>query len=401
MPKVARTRSHLEYYAQYGISPVHYDLSDLDAHFERRASLYRLLGLTPLAFRGARVLEVAAGTGQNSLYVATLAPRSLTLVEPNRAGLERMRALYASTRIAHTAPQIVEHRLEDIEPGERYDIVLCENWLGSSAHERSLLRKLARFVSDDGVLVITTVPALGLVANLLRRVIADWLAAGDTDYARKTALLVEAFGSHLSTLAAMTRTPIDWVQDNMLNPAYFGLCLDARSVLAEIGQCFTVLGSSPSLATDWRWFKALHGRERTFNEHFLLQHDKVSHNFVDQRYLLPEIPETAAADLRASADRLLQAAVDHLAALDARDVDAARAARADAGAAARALAASEALRRETSFGLLEAAALLEGSSRPEAADVAAAPEFGALFGRETLYLSFLREHRASLEDSHA
>ena len=32
----------LEYYINEGISPVHYDLSDLNKHFQIRASLYRL-----------------------------------------------------------------------------------------------------------------------------------------------------------------------------------------------------------------------------------------------------------------------------------------------------------------------------------------------------------------------
>ena len=37
----------LEYYIQEGISPVHYDLSDLNKHFQIRASLDRLLGVIP------------------------------------------------------------------------------------------------------------------------------------------------------------------------------------------------------------------------------------------------------------------------------------------------------------------------------------------------------------------
>ena len=72
----APVTGHLEYYTRYGINPVRYDLSDLQLHLDRRGSLYRTLGVTPLAVRGARVLEVAPGTGQNSLYLARLAPRA-------------------------------------------------------------------------------------------------------------------------------------------------------------------------------------------------------------------------------------------------------------------------------------------------------------------------------------
>jgi len=87
---------HLEYYKQHGINPVRYDTSNLRLHLERRASLYRTLGITPLAIRGSRVLEVAPGTGQNSLYLANQKPASLTLVEPNPAGQRDIAAVYAS-----------------------------------------------------------------------------------------------------------------------------------------------------------------------------------------------------------------------------------------------------------------------------------------------------------------
>ena len=63
---------HLEYYEEHSISPVHYRMEDVESHFGRRDSLYRTLGLPPVAFRGARVLEIAPGSGQNSLYVAVL-----------------------------------------------------------------------------------------------------------------------------------------------------------------------------------------------------------------------------------------------------------------------------------------------------------------------------------------
>ena len=65
----------LEYYIREGISPVHYDLSDLNKHFQIRASLYRLLGVIHSFFKGKDILEVAPGSGHNSIYTATLLPR--------------------------------------------------------------------------------------------------------------------------------------------------------------------------------------------------------------------------------------------------------------------------------------------------------------------------------------
>ena len=67
-------QTHLEFYREHNIAPVRYDLSNIDAHLERRFSLYAKLGLLPLSFAKSSVLEVAAGTGHNSLYPAHLLP---------------------------------------------------------------------------------------------------------------------------------------------------------------------------------------------------------------------------------------------------------------------------------------------------------------------------------------
>ena len=121
--------SHLDYYIKHNISPVRYDLSSVDAHFERRASLYRSLGLLPLTFRHADVLEVAVGSGQNSFYVASLQPRSLTLLEPNPRGIADIQALYGNQKIPHTAPTLIEKKLEDFQ---RTNAGCCASWAGLS-----------------------------------------------------------------------------------------------------------------------------------------------------------------------------------------------------------------------------------------------------------------------------
>src|ERR1700759_1321845 len=138
-----KRQNHLEYYKQHGIAPVRYDLSSMDAHLQRREFLYSLLGLLPLAFRGTRVLEVAAGTGHNSLYLAHLMPEALVLLEPNPVAVTNIEDVYKSFDRPHRAPSVVTEKLEEFEPEDAFDIVLCENWLGTSQHEVSLMQKLA------------------------------------------------------------------------------------------------------------------------------------------------------------------------------------------------------------------------------------------------------------------
>jgi hypothetical protein len=115
---------HLSYYIQHGISPVSYRTDDIGAHFDRRDSLYRSLGLPSVAFKGADVLEVAPGSGQNSLYIATCAPASLTLVEPNPAGRRDIGAAYAGLKIPHTPPTLIAETLQRFTPERRFDIVI-------------------------------------------------------------------------------------------------------------------------------------------------------------------------------------------------------------------------------------------------------------------------------------
>lgn len=259
---------HLAFYREHNIAPVAYH-GDARAHFERRASLYRSLRLPPLAFKGARVLEVACGTGQNAAYVASLAPRELVLVEPN------------AVHVRWGRPHLVPSRLEDYTPPQPFDIVICENWLGLP--ELPLLPKLAGMVSAGGVLVITCVHPLGMGPNMLRRALARRLVGADDgiSFEEKTKVLVHAFETHLATMPDMTRSAVDWVRDWLLNPAIEHIGLTFPMLIEQLGAQFTVLGSSPEFGADWRWFKSLHGAQRRFNEHALERYAEAESFFVD------------------------------------------------------------------------------------------------------------------------
>ena len=289
-----KRQNHLEYYRQHGIAPVSYDLSSMDAHLQRREALYNKLGILPFAFKNATVLEVAAGTGHNSLYLSQLKPSRLLLLEPNKTAIEHILAAYAGFELPHTSPEIVTQTLQEFEPDEPFDVVLCENWLGTPTQELALLDKLSQLVGSGGVLVVTTVAPIGFVPNLLRRFLVPYLVSADMDFETKSATLEQAFAPHLNTLGAMTRNARDWVQDNMLNPAYFGLCLSIPTVIERLGANFDAVGASPSFAEDWRWFKSLAGEDRNINGHILDEYWSKALNYMDHRQpTIPGDPDTA------------------------------------------------------------------------------------------------------------
>jgi SAM-dependent methyltransferase len=381
--------THIEYYRRYAIAPVRYDLSDMPAHLQRREALYNRLALPPLAFRGSRVLEVAAGTGQNSLYIAQLKPARLVLLEPNATAVEHLRRTYASCHVSHTAPEVVTCTLEEFEPVEPFDIVICENWLGNSTRDLELLEKLAGMVAPAGVLVITMVAPIGLVPNLLRRFLVPKLIGNGLDFEARSQLLAAAFTPHLRTLGAMTRSVIDWVQDNMLNPAYFGLCLSLPIVVERLGVHFDVLGCSPAFAEDWRWFKAMAGANRQINTHFLEEYWRKVHNYLDQC----QQPFSREAEAN---QRLEEVALSLLAAIEGHEDSCLR----GKNSLCAATQVQKLLERFVDSVPVQMsatmAALREFAERAfdiGSGDIDAVVGmecFGALFGRETSYLSLVR-----------
>lgn len=373
---------HLEYYKQHGINPVHYEMGDLGRHFDRRGSLYRTLGVTPLAVRGARVLEVAPGTGQNSLYVASLRPGEFTLVEPNPVAIADIRALYATPGSAPASPTVVESTFQDFNPDRPFDLVICENWLGHSDQERQCLRKLGRLVAELGLLVVTTVSPVGVLPNVLRKALTCRLDDPCAPFAARTAVLAEAFGPHLRTIPAMTRSVTDWVQDNVMNPAYFGILLTIPMVLDDLGPNFDVLSSSPRFAADWRWFKALCGADREFNRHFLGEYHTQLHNFLDHRTTLPPRDKAKNVELEAAAWAVSERV---------RELE--RAGRSEPGvldavtaAVTRVRSALGDLNPEWIAALDEFQSAFRDPNLTPAA-VAKMPHFAGLFGRETVYVS--------------
>jgi ubiquinone/menaquinone biosynthesis C-methylase UbiE len=388
MAYVAR-QTHLEYYQQHQITPVRYDLSNLDAHMERRLSLYAKIGLLPLTFSNSRILEVAAGTGHNSLYLAQTMPQQLVLLEPNPSGIQHIKEVYENFNLPHTKPECVFLKLEDYSPAEKFDVVLCENWLGTSSHELSLLNKLASFVANQGVLVVTTVSPIGFVPNLLRRFLSVYLSPVTDEFKKRTEILVSAFSTHLASLASMTRSHVDWVHDNMMNPAYFGLCLSTPLVLEQLGNQFDVLATSPSFSEDWRWFKGLHGEQRKTNEHLLAEYEKKSHNFLDYRE--PPFPGNAVENrtLEEHAHSLLKAIQLHEDA-HIQKSDPAPYAKVVLSLLDQFIASIPVTMLPARRSLIELRQYIENPATINASAINGLSEFSKLFGRETSYVSLMR-----------
>ena len=274
----------LEYYIREGISPVSYDISDLKKHFQIRASLYRLLGLIPNFFEGKDILEIAPGSGHNSIYTASLLPKTYDLVEPNPIGCKDIIKIFKNLSIKHTKPNLLQQSLDDFKSHKLYDIAITEGWPGGFLdYDKSMLNKISSFVKTGGVMLISFFPPIGGMSTYLRRLIGHRLISEKNQMKQKTSILKKAFSPHLDKLSSMSRSQDHWIQDSILNP-YICVAHNTPLLCTQILDTkFEIYNSVPKFGNDWRWYKSLHGNQRKFNENFLSEYDSISHCMIDYR----------------------------------------------------------------------------------------------------------------------
>ncbi len=289
----------LNFYNEKSIFPVFQNISNMEKHFQIRESLYRLLGVPSISFKDRDILEVAAGSGENSLYISAQLPKSFDICEPNSIAFNNIEKLYNYTRefpngirdnfpVLHTKPRLFKMSLEDFEIKKEYDFVICEGWIGGmTAYERSMLLKLSQFVKVGGILLISFYPPIGGLSSFLRRLLAFRIISKQETLEEQTKKLEHAFSSHLKTLPHLSRSNSHWVQDSILNPHIYVGPLSPRMIFETLSDHFSIYQSIPSMKQEWRWYKSLYGTHRNFNAHFLNDYDQYSHNLLDYRYFLP------------------------------------------------------------------------------------------------------------------
>jgi SAM-dependent methyltransferase len=377
--------SLVDFYRRHGISPVRQDISDLEAHFTRRAALYRHIGLLPLFVRGKRVLEIGPGSGFNSLYTATLRPSQYVLLEGNPAGVADIERLFSDFAELREGLEIVTALVDDYTPAERFDFVLCEGVLGLAGvpDPTVMLKRVANFTSPGGVLVITCIDALTNFPEALRRMFAQLIIEPGMPLSEQVERLMPVFTPHLLTLPGMSRRHDDWIIDNLLNPASIGPVLSIPDAIHAIDAEFEFFASSPHYCVDWRWYKAIVPGSEPFNDVAVDQYWRNAHNLFDYRELhAPRDPALNRALYRACDEaRLLirEYELTH----DTAIVTAFAARLREIATLTRTFSA------KTAGAFDEAAGLLADLPvRPEA--VASAAQLGAWFARGQQYISFSR-----------
>lgn len=380
---------HLKFYTDHQISPVRQKISTINQLLEYRASLYRGIGILPLTIKGSDVLEVAAGSGQNGLFIASCIPNSYTLVEPNPTAIRHIKDVYKKFKHKHTKPQLIPQMFESYSRKKQFDIVVCENWLGRKNYERRLFKKLLGLTKPSGLVITTVISPIGILPNFIRRAMSARLLKNIHSFEEKEKILTTAFSGHLKTIKAMTRPTIDWIQDNMINPGYLDICITIPQLLKNVGRDFDFLGCYPRFSQDWRWFKSLHGQDKIFNKTFEVEYYKWCHGFLSY--------EMTVQEGSVEKNRLLETCcinfIDLVKEFESSTKDSQNDKKLlkDMVTILRTICklSKEIYTPEIFNQLLEGCSLFE-SQNLNSADINACKKFKKLFGRETLYISLER-----------
>ena len=375
------TRPFVDFYRENRVSPVTQDISDRVRHFERRAALYRHLGVPPRLVRGASVIEFGPGSGFNSIFTSALSPRRYVLVDGNPTGLSACQALLAEQGAAETEHVFVESLIEDYATDERFDLVLCEGVIPMQLDPRGFLRRVAALTAPGGVLVITCMDSVSQFAELMRRIIGALLVEPEAPTAAKLATLRPLFDQHLNTLAGRSRLTDDWILDVIIQP-WIGAMLSVGDAIEALDDGFDVHGASPHFLTDWRWYKDIHGDDPGHNRAGIDSYHRNLHNLLDYRSTHPPVDEDH--------NRAVLGVCDELLALEqrfqgARDRDALAAIHGKLTELVPMIAGHSA---DTAGAITDLAAAFDGQLA--SGRLGELGRFAALFGRGQQYLSFIR-----------
>lgn len=377
---MTETPSFVGFYRQHDISPVHQDISDLERHYTRRDSLYRHLGLPPAFLAGRTIAEFGPGSGHNAIVTASLRPARYVLIDGNPRGIAETRDILARYGASMDVCQIVESDFETFETGERFDLVLAEGCLPFQREAETLLTHIARFVRENGVLVITTVTPVSIVSEIMRRLVRDTVIAASAPVDQQLPLIRPLFGPHLATLPGASRSLDDWLLDNVIRPLWDTRTLSIPRVIDLIGDQFDVYGASPAFLTDFRWYKQVHGTERGFNANAMTRYFSINANLIDTRIELPAHTPEFGRWLEDTCVELW----DIMCAIERQG----QGTPADAVPVLSKIAAAfKEMSPATATAIEEGCQVLQGR-----ADMAACPAFAAFWGRGQQYLSLIRRH---------
>lgn len=251
-------RAFLDFYNEINIIPVRQEGAGSINHFEQRTALYRMLGVTPLMVKNSEVLEIGPGYGDNALHISSWQPASMTFIDAANASVDAVQKRinqghFGNNATIHNADVSQKKLMPD------FDIVLCEGLIPGQSKPKAFLNNVLTAVKPGGVCVFTTLNSVSYLAEICRRILLPLIEQKEDSQQQLINKLVTFFQPSFDRLEGMTRSPQDWVLDNIIHDSTKNGMFSIKDALQSLPNDFSVLGSSPSFLQDWRWYKNSRG----------------------------------------------------------------------------------------------------------------------------------------------
>jgi len=230
-------------------------------------------------FKGAKLLEFGAGTGEHAVFYSRYGAEC-TLVEVNELAVERLRKVFAQFAPQDAVYDVIESSLFDVHLDEKFDIVSSEGVLHHTADKEVGFANLVSHLKVGGFVILGIATKAGQLQRNLQRMILYRFADKEEDM---EALAERLFKEHIDRAVSFSgRSRKATIFDTYINPKY-----DTPSI-AEIQKWFADnniafysgspcffppnLGDSPGrlAVADVRMNRAA----GVFSELFSLTHDK-------------------------------------------------------------------------------------------------------------------------------
>lgn len=360
----------LSYYGTLNAIPTRQAVTQ-DHHAKIRGELYLRLGVTPTLIRGLRVVEFGPGSGENIAHLAHFGPTSITLVDGSSVALAMSSEKILAAGFDGAFTTIVRE-FDDIDLPREFDLAICEGVIPFQNRPEEIFRNVMAPVCTGGIVIISCADPVSILAESLRRIIAKVAVDSGLVQGTPEALSV-LFQQDLDLLPSMTRSRVDWVVDQILQP-WVGFTFSMSQAMRAARGEARVLAATPTVIQDWRWYKDCAAGPSEFNEFQATNADGLVHNLLDAR-IPPQMAPMSNSDLMNHAEWIFQNARQTSGAAEVVEIT----------ERLRELAELPQVHHPTAVALMSAVKFL-GSN-----NVADLEGFRPWWGRGQQYLSFCRE----------
>jgi hypothetical protein len=141
-------------------------------------------------------------------------------------------------------------------------LVICEGLLNGQIEPKETLKHVSQFVATGGMLVITSSHLIGMLSEILRRILRVFIYKRTNNKLFRVELLEKLFDDHLKSLRTETRPIKDWVYDSIIHnwqDGDYGFFL--KDTILTLNDNFEFRHSYPDFSTEGKCYKSVENEQ--------------------------------------------------------------------------------------------------------------------------------------------